>query len=205
MILVCGVIIQDMKWKTHIQGSEQSLVKQLTSRINGLVKVSLNASRETRLMVANGIFMSKLCYLIQLWGNCEKYLIKTLQVLQNKAARLVTGKSWFTSTRRLLKDCNWMSVQQLVFFHTVLQTHKILLSGTPTYFSQRISTQHPYKTRQAAGGSIWRGDEVTCKGNFSQRGSQAYNSIPPHIRNSGSLPTFKYKLRQWVTLNIPID
>ena len=132
MILVCGVIIQDMKWKTHIQGSEQSLVKQLTSRINGLVKVSINASKETRLMVANGIFMSKLCYLIQVWGSCEKYLIKILQVLQNKAARLVTGKSWFSSTRRLLKDCNWLSVQQLVFFHTALQIHKIMLSGTHT-------------------------------------------------------------------------
>ena len=203
--LLGGVISQDMKWKAHLLGSEQSLVKQLTSRINGLVKVSFSASSETKLMVANGIFMSQLCYLIQLWGSCEKYLVKSLQVLQNKAARLVTGKSWFTPTRRLLKDCKWLSVNQLIFFHTVLQTHKILIDGTPTFFSQRLSTQHPYKTRQAAGGSIWRGEEFTGRSSFSHMGSQAYNSIPPHIRNSGSLSTFKYKLRQWVSTNIPID
>ena len=122
--LLGGVISQDMKWKAHLWGSDQSLVRQLTSRINGLVKVSSRAPKETRLMVANGIVMSKLTYLIQLWGSCEKYLVKSLQVLQNRAARAVTRKSWFTSTRRLLQDCNWLSVNQLIFYHTVLQAHK---------------------------------------------------------------------------------
>ena len=123
--LLGGVISEDLKWKAHLVGSDQSLVKQLTSRINGLVKVALRAPKETRLMVANGIFISKLCYLIQLWGGCEKYLVKSLQVLQNRAARLVTGKSWFTPTRRLLQECNWLSVTQLIFYQTVLQTHKV--------------------------------------------------------------------------------
>ena len=156
-------------------------------------------------MVANGIVMSKLIYLIQIWGSCEKYLVKSLQVLQNRAARAVTGKSWFTSTRRLLQDCNWLSVNQLIFYQTVLQTHKVLVNGSPTYFSQRMGSQHPYQTRQAAGGSIWRGEEHRSKAGFCQRGAQLYNSIPSYIRNSGTLPTFKYKLRQWVTTNIPID
>ena len=157
-------------------------------------------------MVANGIVISKLTYLIQLWGSFEKYLIHSLQVLQNRAARSVTGKSWFTPTRRLLQDCNWLSVNQLIFYQTVIQTHKVLVSGIPIYFSQRMSSQHPYRTRQAAGGSIWRGgEENTGKGSFSQRGAQMYNSIPPHIRNAGTLHTFKYKLKQWVSTNIPID
>ena len=193
-----------MKWKAHLWGSDQSLVRQLTSRINGLVKVSSRAPKETRLMVANGIVMSKLTYVIQLWGS-EKYLVKSLQVLQNRAARAVTGKSWFTPTRRLLQDCNWLSVNQLIFYHTVLQAHKVLVSGTQTYFSQRMSSHHPYRTRQAAGGSIWCGEEHTGKGGFSKRGAQMYNSIPLYIRNAGTIPTFKYKLRQWVTTNIPID
>ena len=71
-------------------------------------------------MVANGIFLSKLCYLIQLWGGADGYLLGRLQVLQNKAARAVTGKSWFTPTRRLLEECKWLSVRQLVFYQTVM-------------------------------------------------------------------------------------
>ena len=32
-------ICEDLKWKEHLLNNEQSVVRQLTSRINGLVKV----------------------------------------------------------------------------------------------------------------------------------------------------------------------
>ena len=104
-----------MKWKEHLLSGNQSLVSQLSSIINGLLKVASRAPIKTRLMVANGIFMSKLVYLIQLWGYSDKYLLKTIQILQNKAARVVTGKTWWTPVRILLKDCKWLSINQLVF------------------------------------------------------------------------------------------
>ena len=109
-------ICEDLKWKEHLLGNEQSAIRQLTSRMNGLVQVCARASPRTRLQVANGIFISKLCYLIELWGGCEGYLLSALQVLQNKGARAVTRKFWFTSTRLLLAECKWMSVKQLLSF-----------------------------------------------------------------------------------------
>ena len=42
--------------------SKQSLIRQLTSRVNGLTMVSSRADFNTRLMVANGLVISKLCY-----------------------------------------------------------------------------------------------------------------------------------------------
>ena len=180
------------------------MTKQLTSRLNGLLKASSSAPFSTRLIVANGIFMSKLCYLVQLWGGCERYLVKSIQILQNKAARVVTGKSWYTPVRTLLQDCNWLSVNQLIFYQTVLQTHKIVQGEGPVYFKQRFITQHPRDTRQAAGGNIWRGQDWT-KNSFSARGALAYNSIPANIKNNTSLATFKSRLRKWVLSNISID
>ena len=88
--------------------------------------------------------MSKMYYLVPLWGNCEKYLMKSLQILQNKAARAVTGQSWFTPIRRLLKDCKWLSVNQIIFYQTALQTHKILVAQKPVFFIPRMNTLHPY-------------------------------------------------------------
>ena len=60
--LLGGNISEDLKWRERLLDNEQSLVRQLTSRINGLVMVSHCASFSTRLMVANGIFVSQLCY-----------------------------------------------------------------------------------------------------------------------------------------------
>ena len=100
--LLGGIISQDPKWKQHILEGEESLIKQLTSRINGLCMLSSRTSLKTRLMVANGIVVSKICYLIQLWGGCEDYLLRPFQVLQTRAARSVTGCGWFTPKRKLL-------------------------------------------------------------------------------------------------------
>ena len=41
--LLGGIISQDLKWKEHIIGSEQSMIRQLTSRINGLCMISSRA------------------------------------------------------------------------------------------------------------------------------------------------------------------
>ena len=140
--------------REHLLSNDQSAVRQLTSRINGLLKVSARATPTTRLKVANGIFISKLCYLIELWGGCESYLLNALQVLQNRAARAVTRKSWFTSTRLLLADCKWLSVRQLVFYYSVLSIHKLVTGGKPLYLHKAMSTAHPLNTRQDTEGQF---------------------------------------------------
>ena len=76
--LLGGHVCEDLKWNEHLLGSDQSLVKQLTSRVNGLLMVAARAPFLSRLSVANGIFMSKLCYLIQLWGGAGGYLLHAL-------------------------------------------------------------------------------------------------------------------------------
>ena len=48
--------------------NEKSLVKQLGTRLNALRKISKFADFKTRKMLADGLFMSKLVYLIPLWG-----------------------------------------------------------------------------------------------------------------------------------------
>ena len=202
-------ICEDLKWREHLLSNEQSVVRQLTSRINGLLKVCARATPTTRLKVANGIFISKLCYLIELWGGCESYLLTSLQVLQNRAARAVTRKSWFTATRSLLAECKWLSVRQLVFYHSVLSTHKVVMSGKPLYLYQAMSTAHPLNTRQAAGGQIRMGENFDSKQElvhdcFKYGAAKDYNLIPGFIRSIKTLPTFKRKLKQCVTSNIPV-
>ena len=86
-----GHISGDLKWRSHLLNSDQFVIKQLNIRVNGLLLISSRADFDTRLMVANGIIVSKLCYLIQLWGGCDRYLLDSLQILMNKAARYVTG------------------------------------------------------------------------------------------------------------------
>ena len=80
-------ISNDFTWKEHLQDNEYSLQRQITSRINALKKISFSASFQTRKMIANGVVISRIIYVISLWGGTNDYLLKMLQVLQNRVAR----------------------------------------------------------------------------------------------------------------------
>ena len=109
--LLGAQVHQDMGWREHILDNEDSLLKCLNKRVGAIRKISHTASFKTRKMIANGIFISKLIYLMPLWMGCEDYLVNALQVCQNKVARLVTKLDRFTPTTVILKQCGWMPVR----------------------------------------------------------------------------------------------
>ena len=62
--------------------------------------------------------MSKLIYVMPLWSGCEEYLVKSLQVVKNKADRVVGRLNIFTPTEDFMLACGWLSVRQLLVFYT---------------------------------------------------------------------------------------
>jgi hypothetical protein len=46
-------------------------------------------------------------YCSLVWDNCSKYLLENLQKLQNRAARVITGKSYETRSSEFLKNLGW--------------------------------------------------------------------------------------------------
>ena len=203
--LLGGILHQSVTWKQHIQGHKSSLMNQLCSRLNGLKKVCVNASFRTRLMMANGVFMSKLSYLITLWGGDKQYLVKAVQVKQLAAARAVCGMaSWRWSRSKLLNRVGWLSIKQLIFYHTVVQVHKTLQTQKPRPLFHSLSSDYPYRTRRAAAGQIRQDPSFSTLNTFKYRSMMSYNSVPDSVRQ-GSTDTVKTKLRNWIKNNIPID
>ena len=204
--LLGAVVSQDLKWNQHIRGSQGSLTAQLASRINGLKRTARNANFSTRLMVANGVVLSKMVYLINLWGGSQQYLLKTLYVQQMIAARVVCGfqcHGW--SNKRVLKRVGWLSVRQLIFYHTVIQAWKTLSYGIPSPLYDVLYSVHPYNTRGAVSGHIrvsqsFSGEQMSFKG----RARKFFNEVPMDIR-TGTLPTVKRKLKNWIMNNVPLD
>ena len=125
--------------------------------------ISCVASFKVRLMIAKGVFCSKLIFQISLWGGTEEYLLNSLQVVQNKAARFVAKKGKFTPVADLLRQCGWLSVRQLVFYHSVVQIYKTILTTYPKYIHSKLSTQFPYNTRLSQTETVRMGPEFKSK------------------------------------------
>ena len=154
-----------------------------------------------------------------LWAGCEEYLVKALQVIQNKAARSVTKLSIFTPTKVLLKNCGWMSVKQLMVYHSIVLLNKTLANQSPEHMYKKATAggQFSYKTRQAAvsfsvqhptnNGTIRQagGHKLgMSKNGWCWRSVEIYNTLPTDLRLERKLPKFKTRLKKWVEENVNI-
>ena len=152
-----GVVINnELTWSNHLYGDEENegLVPQLAKRLGILKKLSTRMSKKRLRLFAFGIFYSKLNYCLPVIGNVfglEQYKEEnntytsytmgdnhTLQVLQNKLNRLLTGSQYNTPTIELLQQTDSLSIQQMIAFQTIVMTFKILKSKKPSYLSRKI-------------------------------------------------------------------
>ena len=145
--------------------------------------------------------ISRLIYLIQLWGGCPGYLLNFLQVLQNRAAHLVCNEGKFTPIKTLLENCGWLSVRQLVAFHRVLLVFKIRQEGKPKYFVGKFTNNSNYKTRFLDAGGIKKEKILqlsVSKQSFVPSSIDVWNNLPLHLREAENVKSFKKLLKPWI-------
>ena len=185
-------------------------MKSLNTRLSAMKQVGKVATSKTRKIIADGVFKSKLVYLISLWGGCEKYLIRSLQIVQNKAARVVTKLDWNTNTQVLLSQCGWLSVLQLAVYHTLVLVHTVLQTRQPEYLHSFFSLDYRVKTRLADQQILKPSQVLTPEhdlvtDSFRWRALRNWNSLPLDIRSISSTTKFKLQARIWVKANVPLE
>ena len=146
--LLGAKLSNNFTWNLHIRDDDHSMFRTLTSKINALYKVSLMTGFLNRKMVASGLILSTLTYIMQVYGGCSGYLLTMLQVLQTKACRIVTKLPWMTPTSVLLAQCGWLSVRQLFKYQSLVLMFKIKSDKKPVYLYDRIGAKPGRVTRQ---------------------------------------------------------
>ena len=210
--LLGAQVHQNMGWRKHIMDNKDALIKSLNKRIRAMKKISRVASFKTRKNIANGIFMSKLIYLMPVWIGCDDYLINSLQVCQNKAARLVTKLDRFTSTKKLMQQCGWMPVHQLLVFHSLVLLHKTIKQQKPTFLFQKVTSGAGQpNTRLAASTtaalaaagvpkqpSVEECDLVLSRNSWCWASVNWYNQLPISLLFEQKVVNYKTRLKDWV-------
>ena len=194
-----------MEWSLHIRDHSKALIKNLSTRLHALAKVCTIADFNTRKPIANGVFMSSLISLIQLWSGTSENLLNSLQVVQNCAARLVTKLPLTTSSETILRQVGWLSVRQLSAFHCLTMVFKIKRSGMPLYFARIFGRAFPRETRYGSQNAINIQSRVASnlsRHNFTYRAAVLWNSLPGELRMMDSFSTFKEKTKDWVRANV---
>ena len=164
--------------------------------------------------------MSKLLYCIQVYGNVwytdvhdginernhsfTKANLNTLQTLQNKVIRLLTGQGYDTHIVDLGRESGILSVNQLVAYMTILSVYKIKKSGEPTYLANQLGFSRNQNNRRRSQNINVNFKLARGREGFIYRGKILFNALPLSVKMEGKVGRFKKLAKQWVRNNIPV-
>ena len=103
-----------------------------------LCKVRHFVKHETLLMIYYGIFSSILIYSSQIWGRTNA-IVKRLQILQNKALRIINFKPRRASADPLFKECKILKLADNINLQNFLLVHDSLNNNLPSSLSGKFA------------------------------------------------------------------
>ena len=118
--------------------------------------------------------------------------------MQNKVARLTTHSHIRTRRKDMFMKLNWLTVHQLVVYHSVLATFRIRASKEPEYLSSIMSRDNRVNRIIIPNTTLSLAMKSYC-----YRGAAQWNSIPEEIRRIAKIGLFKSKLKEWIRSRIP--
>ena len=193
VLLGCHIKL-NLKWSKHFD----SLMLRLKKRIAGLTKLKYIVPFNVRKVLAEGLFNSVMIYCLPVFGGTEKGNIRQLQVLQNKVLQIVCHAPPRANRVSLLNKLGWLSVNQIIAYHTLLAIFKMKRVGEPEYLAGLLN-------RESRNGRIFLPNfqiEVAQR-SFLYRGSSLWNSLPFSVRKLSRIGHFKRSTREWILANVP--
>ena len=126
-------------------------------------------------------------------------------MVQNAAARLLSGVKKFQHISPTLAALHWLPIRFRIDFKVLTLTYKALNGLGPRYLAERLlppsSTRITRASQEVRLRSLTPREarkEKTRNRAFSAVAPRLWNNLPPGIRGAPSLGTFKNLLKTWM-------
>ncbi|XP_053138881.1 uncharacterized protein LOC128339283, partial [Hemicordylus capensis] len=149
--------------------------------------------------VVNLLVTSRLDFCNALYVGLPLYVVRKLQLVQNAAARLVSGSSRRDHITPLLMELHWLPIGFRAKYKVLVITYKALNGLGPRYLRERLLRYEPHRPLRSL-------EEVrlqlpptrlmaTQRRAFSAAAPRLWNALPAEIRSSPSLSIFRKHLK----------
>ena len=192
----CRILGANLKnnqsWEAHLTTGKKAILPAVRRQLGALQSLRHVLSRKAKLQLVNSLILSRLIYGISLWGNTTANQKMKVQVVLNRAARFILDKPKKTRQTELMTQCNWLNVNELTRYHSLLQMWKVIRLQVPKYLvdrfrvdgEDRVDTNPP---RLQLTELSWR-----CAT------SESWNNLPTILREERSMRCFKKCLRRQI-------
>ena len=182
----------NLTWISHLETGPKALLPAVRRQLGALQHLRKFIPSSCRKLLANTLLMSKLTYLMPIWGGATPNHISKVQIVQNKIARWVTGKRKRTRIKELLQACDWMSINNMIRFHSTLMIWKMVQTRKPGHLSAKLNIEADNLINITEPRLQFTGRSLI------NRGASTWNDLPPEIRSIVNNGAFKRRLRTWI-------
>lgn len=142
---------------------------------------------------------SRLDYCNSLYLGLQLSLIQRLQLVQNAAARLLSGTRRHDHITPILANLHWLPVKYRIVFKILLYTFKILNNLAPSYLIDLLNLYIPTRALRSSNQGLLMQpmSRLKTKGDraFAFAAPKLWNSLPFDVRASESIQSFKSRLK----------
>ena len=177
-IKTLGVVVDDqLLWKNHVDAT----IAKVSKGIGMLRRMKPYVSKFTLMHVYNALILPHFDYCSLVWDTCSNYLIENLQKLQNRAARVISGKSYEIRSCEILSELGWrplaerMKFKKATFMYNVKNNN---LNEPMTDISEVSNNEFHNLRSNAVNFHIPKPKTNFLKKSISYSGALLWNSLP---------------------------
>ena len=131
-----------------------------------------------------------------------KVLLNLLQLVQNRAAHIVTFTKKYEHITSSLIDLHWLPVEYRIVYEILLLVYKAINGLSPSYISNLLSVCSSSYSLRSCSNKLLQVPRSKLKSygdrRFSIAGPKLCNGIPASLRNTDSLDSFKKHLKTYL-------
>ena len=187
-----GNIKNDLSWDMHLSSGKNALLPAIRRQLGALNSLKFVLSKKAKLQLVNGFIISKINYIICLWGNTTPNQRKKVQICLNSAARFVLDAKRTEKQSNLMKNCNWLTVDERTELQSLTQFWKVLRWDAPEYFADRIHLENDDLASTANPRLLLTANAWRCKSTLN------WNRLPETLRSELRFSKFKSGLKRFM-------
>ena len=206
---VCGCIVTPTPYVRDIGvlfDSAMSMAKNVSRvcqmaycQLRSIARIRRSITTTACRTIVHALVMSRLDYCNAVLYGLPDAQLQKLQLVQNAAARLVTGTHRREHITPVLFDLHWLPIRQRIQFKLLLLVYRCIHQLAPAYLMDLVVPYVPARSLRSAEQNLLTVKRYNLerfgRRSFSVAGPSLWNALPSAIRNSISLSAFRSSLK----------
>ena len=192
-----GVVIhKNLTWNEHIE----SLIAKVNQRIGSLNRIKHLLPLDARVALYNALIRPLFDFADTIGGDRDNItLMHDLQVLQNKAAKVILDLPNYASSTDVLKTLGWPTLFQERLVHRYITTFKYIHGLVDHKFNiLRNSDIHSYDTRRRNDFRLPLVERNYRQQRLFQQYAKEWNILDASFKEINSLLLFKQNIKSYI-------